>query len=128
MRHCQLRFLFRFFCFLDISTEKENHENPIQLITCVLAERVIKIGRGVPVPVTVLSLWLSRIEFKKCKIRIRGFKFLSADLGSRPSSPSKVSPSSAASLTDGKKKKTSSKMDEEKRTSYKERLDIYISR
>ena len=121
MRHCQLRFLFRFFCFLDISTEKENHETPIQLITCVLAERVIKIGRGVPVPVTVLSLWLSRIEFKKCKIRIPGFKFLSADLGSRPSSPSKVSPSSAASLTDGKKKKTSSKMDEDKRTSYKER-------
>ena len=40
--------------------------------------------------------------------------------GSKPSSPSKVSPS-APSLADGKKKKSSSKVDEDKRTSYKER-------
>ena len=40
--------------------------------------------------------------------------------GSKPSSPSKVSPS-APSLADGKKKKSSSKVEEDKRTSYKER-------
>lgn len=36
--------------------------------------------------------------------------------GSRPSSPSKVSPSSATNQADGKKKKSSSKVDEDKRT------------
>ncbi|XP_020602652.1 cyclin-L2-like [Orbicella faveolata] len=41
--------------------------------------------------------------------------------GSRPSSPSRVSPSSVAGITDGKKKKSSSKVDEDKRTSNKER-------
>ena len=41
-------------------------------------------------------------------------------LGSRPSSPNRVSPLSVSSLTDGKKK-SSSKVDEDKRTSHKER-------
>lgn len=36
--------------------------------------------------------------------------------GSRPSSPSKVSPSSATNQADGKKKKSSSKVDEDRRT------------
>lgn len=36
--------------------------------------------------------------------------------GSRPSSPSKGSPSSATNQADGKKKKSSSKVDEDRRT------------
>lgn len=43
------------------------------------------------------------------------------DSGSRPSSPSKVSPSSAANKVDDKKKKSSSKTEEDSRTSRKER-------